>query len=69
MKKAWNDVKSFVTVTFSLALVVLLFAVLVLKSEEIFNTVFLLFTNLSTAVFTFFFTRKIEDKKEGDNNG
>lgn len=59
MKKAWEDVKSFVTILFACTLVVLLF-VSVFKSEKIFETVFLLFTNLCTAVFTYFFTKKKE---------
>ena len=66
MKKAWNDVKSFVTILFAIALVGLLY-VAVFKSEGMFETVFLLFTNLCTAVFTYFFTRKIEAKND-DNS-
>ena len=66
MKKALDDVKSFVTVLFAIALVGLLY-VAVFKSDSMFETVFLLFTNLCTAVFTYFFTRKTEVKKD-DNN-
>lgn len=66
MKKAFDDVKSFVTVLFAIALVGLLY-VAVFKSNSMFETVFLLFTNLCTAVFTYFFTRKTEVKKD-DNN-
>lgn len=55
MKKL--DVKSFVTIAFTIALIVLLF-ITVFKSEDIFSSVFLLFTNLCTAVFTYFFTKK-----------
>lgn len=57
MKKALTDVKSFVTILFAITLVALLF-IAVFKSEGIFETVFLLFTNLCTAVFTYFFTKK-----------
>lgn len=58
------DVKSFVTILFAVALVFLLF-VAVIKSESMFETVFLLFTNLCTAVFTYFFTKKNnKDSKE-----
>lgn len=60
MKKAFEDVKSFVTVLFAISLVALLF-IAVLKSESLFETVFLLFTNLCTAVFTYFFTKKSND--------
>lgn len=60
MKKAKDDVKSFVTILFAIALVALLF-IAVFKSESIFETVFLLFTNLCTAVFTYFFTKKSKE--------
>ena len=60
MKKALDDVKSFVTILFAISLVALLF-IAVIKSESIFETVFLLFTNLCTAVFTYFFTKKSND--------
>lgn len=66
MKKALTDVKSFVTILFALALVVLLF-IAVFKSDNVFQTVFLLFTNLSTAVFTYFFTKKNADSIINDN--
>ena len=68
MKKALDDVKSFVTVLFAIALVGLLYASLALiftkNDASIFETIFLLFTNLSTAVLTYFFTRKTEVKKD-----
>lgn len=63
MKKAFDDVKSFVTILFAIALVGLLY-VAVFKSDSMFETVFLLFTNLCTAVFTYFFTKKSEVKKD-----
>ena len=66
MRKAWDYVKSFITILFALALVGLLY-IAVFKSETMFETVFLLFTNLCTAVFTYFFTKRKEDKKD-DNN-
>ena len=65
MKKALEDVKSFVTILFAISLVVLLF-IAIFKSESVFESVFLLFTNLCTAVFTYFFTKKNVDKKEGE---
>lgn len=66
MKKAFTDVKSFVTILFALAVVILLF-IAVFKSETIFETIFLLFTNLCTAVFTYFFTKKNTDNIINDN--
>lgn len=66
MKKGIDDVKSYVTILFATALVALLF-IAVFKSENIFETVFLLFTNLCTAVFTYFFTKKKDTtNKEGE---
>ena len=62
MKKSL-DVKSFVTIAFTISLIALLF-IAIFKSETIFEMVFLLFTNLCTAVFTYFFTKK----KESDTN-
>src|SRR5574344_17368 len=66
MKKAFTDVKSFVTILFALAVVILLF-IAVFKSETVFETVFLLFTNLCTAVFTYFFTKKNTDNIINDS--
>lgn len=66
MKKAIDDLKSCITLLFALALIVLLF-VAVFKSENMFETVFLLFTNICTSVFTFFFSKK-KDTTEGNTN-
>lgn len=60
MKKAIDDLKSCITLLFALALIVLLF-VAVFKSENMFETVFLLFTNVCTSVFTYFFAKKKEN--------
>ena len=57
------DVKSIITLLFALTLVILLL-ISVFKSETMFETVFLLFTNLCTAVFTYFFTKKGGDKSD-----
>lgn len=65
MKKAIDDLKSCITLLFALALIVLLF-VAVFKSENMFETVFLLFTNVCTSVFTYFFAKKKEST--GDIN-
>ena len=65
MKKAIDDLKSCITLLFAFALIVLLF-VAVFKSENMFETVFLLFTNVCTSVFTYFFAKKKEST--GDIN-
>lgn len=60
MKKAWNDLKSFVTV----AMIFILFAIVVsdLFGATLTDNILILVTNLITAVFTYYFTRK--DKEE-----
>lgn len=63
MKKAIDDLKSCITLLFALALIVLLF-VAVFKSENMFETVFLLFTNVCTSVFTYFFAKKKENSSD-----
>lgn len=59
MKKAWSDLKSFVTVVMTIAMVVLLFV-----SYDINKEVLMLFSTSYGAVMTYFFNRK--DKKEGE---
>lgn len=54
------DVKSIVTLAFTVALIALVF-IAVFKSETIFESVFLLFTNMCTAVFTYFFAKRKEE--------
>ena len=56
MKKAWNDLKSFVTV----AMIVILFIIVVgdLLGLNLTDNVLILVTNLITAVFTYYFTKK-----------
>ena len=61
MKQAWEDLKSFVTVAFTIAIIVLVF-ITVFTSENMFQLVFVLFTNRATAVFTYYFTKKKETK-------
>ncbi len=60
MKKAWNDLKSFVTVTMILILFVIVVADLC--GATLTDNILILVTNLITAVFTYYFTRK--DKEE-----
>lgn len=63
MKKAWVDVKSFVTVVMTIAMVALLFV-----QFEINKEVLMIFSSSYGAVMTYFFTRKKEEK-EVINNG
>lgn len=57
MKKAWNDLKSFVTVVMTIAMVALLFIPYDVNKE-----VLMLFSTSYGAIMTYFFNRK----KEGE---
>lgn len=59
MKKAWTDLKSFVTVVMTIAMVVLLFI-----PYEVNKEVLMLFSTSYGAIMTYFFNKK--DKKEGE---
>ena len=61
MKQAWSDLKSFVTIAFTLTIITLVIVVAIKGKWDIFQIVFTLFSNLATAVFTYFFTRKSKD--------
>ena len=56
MKKAWSDLKSFVTVAMILILIEIVTCNLFDKVLD--DKVLILVTNLMTAVFTYYFTKK-----------
>ena len=62
MKEFWTDLKSFVTVS----MIVILAAVIVcnLFGMKLDENLLLLFTNLITAVFTYYFTKSDKKKEE-----
>lgn len=62
MKKAWDDLKSFVTV----GMIVLLFIIVIgdLFGALLSDKVLILVTNLITAVFTFYFTKNKSKDEE-----
>ena len=62
MKQAWSDLKSFITV----AMIVLLFVIVIanLVGANLEDNLLILVTNLSTAVFTYYFTKKDKNKEE-----
>lgn len=63
MQKAWEDLKSFVTVALTLALIgLIIFSLVTGKTLE--EKLLLLFSNLTTSVFTYYFTKKNNDKEE-----
>ncbi len=61
MKKAWNDLKSFVTVAMIVILAIIVIADLL--GATLTDNILILVTNLITAVFTYYFTKK---EKEGE---
>lgn len=64
MKQIWSDLKSFVTVAFTLTIIALVIIVAIKEEWDIFQIVFTLFSNLATAVFTYFFTKKTNNQNE-----
>lgn len=62
MKQAWEDLKSFITVS----MIILLFVIVIanLCGATLAENLLILVTNLMTAVFTYYFTRKVENKNE-----
>lgn len=64
MKQAWSDLKSFVTIAFTITIISLVMVVAIKGKWDIFQVVFTLFSNIATAVFTYYFTRKKEDTLE-----
>ena len=65
MKQAWNDLKSFVTVFMMLLLGTIVVANLF--GYKLDDPILLLFTNIITAVITYYFTKK--EKKGDEENG
>lgn len=56
MKQAWNDLKSFITV----AMILILAGVIIadICGFALSDNLLLLFTNLATSIFTYYFTKK-----------
>lgn len=66
MKQAWEDLKSFVTVS----MIVLLFVIVIanLFGAVLSETILVLVTNLVTAVFTYYFSKNKTDANENTEN-
>ena len=66
MKQAWEDLKSFITVS----MIILLFVIVIanLCGATLAENLLILVTNLMTAVFTYYFTKKVENKNENIEN-
>lgn len=67
MKKAWTDLKSFVTVTLVIALVVIILVSL-FTGKILDEKLLLLFTNIVTSVFTYYFAKKDENTEKISND-
>lgn len=66
MKQAWNDLKSFITIS----MIILLFVIVVanLFGATLADNLLILITNLITAVFTYYFTRKDSNAENTENS-
>jgi hypothetical protein len=67
MKQAWNDLKSFITIS----MIILLFIIVIanLFGATLAENLLILITNLITAVFTYYFAKqKKEDDNDNDND-
>lgn len=63
MKKAWTDLKSFVTIAMIILLLIIVIASIL--GYSLADNILILVTNLVTAVFTYYFTKK--DKEVEDD--
>lgn len=65
MKKAWEDLKSFITVS----MIILLFVIVIanLLGANLAENLLILVTNLMTAVFTYYFTKKSDNAETKEN--
>ena len=68
MKQIWSDLKSFVTVCFTLTIISLIIIVAIKEQWDMFQVVFTLFSNIATAVFTYYFTRRSKNTDTNNTN-
>lgn len=66
MKQAWTDLKSFITV--SMIVLLLIMVVANLFGFNLSDNLLVLVTNLITAVFTYYFTKKDNTQAIENNN-
>ncbi len=64
MKQAWSDLKSFVTIAYTFTIIALVLIIAIKGNWDIFQIVFTLFSNITTGVYTYFFTKKKASKEE-----
>jgi phosphotransferase system glucose/maltose/N-acetylglucosamine-specific IIC component len=63
MKQAWSDLKSFVTISVILTLMALVIITAVQQNWDVFQVVFTLFSSVTMATITYFFTKKKDEEK------
>ena len=68
MKKAWDDLKSFVTIIFTITLVALVLITAIKENWDIFQIVFTLFSSTASAIFTYYFTKKNNSNVNEENS-
>ena len=71
MKQAWRELKSFVTISFTLTIIALLIIVTIKENREMFLIVFTLFSSVTSSVFAYYFTesrveKNVEDRSNKD---
>ena len=71
MKQAWRELKSFVTISFTLTIIALLIIVAIKENWEMFQIVFTLFSSVTSSVFAYYFTKSrvekiVEDRSNKD---
>ena len=66
MKQAWNDLKSFITIS----MIILLFIIVIanLFGATLAENLLILITNLVTAVFTYYFAKQNTNQYENNKN-
>lgn len=66
MKQAWNDLKSFITIS----MIILLFIIVIanLFGAILAENLLILITNLVTAVFTYYFAKQNTNQDENNKN-
>lgn len=68
MKQAWRELKSFVTISFTITIITLLIIVTLKENWEMFQIVFTLFSSISSSVFAYYFTKsKVENTQDRSN--
>ena len=66
MKQALKDLKSFVTIAFTITIITLLIIVAIKENWEMFQIVFTLFSSITSSVFAYYFSKGKADKNSED---